>query len=566
MSLAKQVLESHKVNEVLLREKDRIYGIDKKGNKVKFIVKDAGNNTLSIHIFSDTEELVTLKAPNKDVKSADRELAKLGLIKAGSLEIMNESKISNEELSQDVQDKIKANNDKMSDLKANGGSQEEIDKLEKENDELNGGNKTAVTEEMSYDEYKKKHAALWKKAENSSKPEAEKYLKQAKDLKDKYYSQPSVKKKNESTTNEDVPMKFEVAMGKLANKPVAKQAEFLEHGLRKLVNLLQDKPALNQLLKAFSAEFLGDIQHGIGSLVDEPELEMDEAGKLKEVPQLEDIKTIAMSLKVSDMFAASFLDAKGNVVFEYDGYVPDFFPDDHYGDYVMLDIDVSGKITNWKKPAQKEFVKLKMEADERAERRSSNESSENPLSGEVEDEKKKEVVESRGLARKVLESHCINERDGLGSANLKLLKKDGNKLYYYFPKHKTNLVYTAESEPEMGVVKHLQTKPQDAIGSKIKVPFWNLGGNGHYMKINGFTEDGKVEVTDERGHDGFFATPEEVAILMTITGYRKGQIGDDKIAQSQKNIADQKDGKDVLGDKKASDEFWKSVMQSLKKD
>jgi hypothetical protein len=52
------------------------------------------------------------------------------------------ARVTEEELSQDTKDKIKANNDKMTDLKKNGGSQEEIDALEKENDELNGGNKT----------------------------------------------------------------------------------------------------------------------------------------------------------------------------------------------------------------------------------------------------------------------------------------------------------------------------------------------------------------------------------------------------------------------------------------
>lgn len=58
-------------------------------------------------------------------------------------EFLKTIKPKTEELSQEVQDKIKANNDKMTTLKANGGSQEEIDALEKENDELNGGNKTA---------------------------------------------------------------------------------------------------------------------------------------------------------------------------------------------------------------------------------------------------------------------------------------------------------------------------------------------------------------------------------------------------------------------------------------
>jgi hypothetical protein len=50
--------------------------------------------------------------------------------------------VKESDLPTDVIAKIKANNDKMTDLKKNGGSQEEIDALEKENDELNGGNKT----------------------------------------------------------------------------------------------------------------------------------------------------------------------------------------------------------------------------------------------------------------------------------------------------------------------------------------------------------------------------------------------------------------------------------------
>lgn len=50
------------------------------------------------------------------------------------------------------------------------------------------------------------------------------------------------------------------------------------------------------------------------------------------------------------MFGANILDAGGKELATYNGYVPDFFPDQHYGDYVMLDIDLaSGKILNWKK-------------------------------------------------------------------------------------------------------------------------------------------------------------------------------------------------------------------------
>lgn len=57
-----------------------------------------------------------------------------------------------EELPQDVQDKIKANNDKMTQLKKDGAPQAEIDALEKENDELNGGNKTSEAKKLSSEE------------------------------------------------------------------------------------------------------------------------------------------------------------------------------------------------------------------------------------------------------------------------------------------------------------------------------------------------------------------------------------------------------------------------------
>jgi hypothetical protein len=62
-------------------------------------------------------------------------------------------------------------------------------------------------------------------------------------------------------------------------------------------------------------------------------------------------KTLSISLKVRDCFTASLLDQDGRVIADYDGYVPTFMPGDHYGDYVMLDIDLeSGQISNWKVP------------------------------------------------------------------------------------------------------------------------------------------------------------------------------------------------------------------------
>jgi hypothetical protein len=63
-------------------------------------------------------------------------------------------------------------------------------------------------------------------------------------------------------------------------------------------------------------------------------------------------KTILISAKCSDMFMASLLDAEGNELISNNGYVPDFFPGEHYGDYVMLNIDLAtGQIMNWKTPS-----------------------------------------------------------------------------------------------------------------------------------------------------------------------------------------------------------------------
>ena len=55
------------------------------------------------------------------------------------------------------------------------------------------------------------------------------------------------------------------------------------------------------------------------------------------------------------MFSAT-LTADGKTT-AYCGYVPDFFPDEHYGDYVQLKIDIdTGQIIDWKKPTQKDLA------------------------------------------------------------------------------------------------------------------------------------------------------------------------------------------------------------------
>jgi hypothetical protein len=73
------------------------------------------------------------------------------------------------------------------------------------------------------------------------------------------------------------------------------------------------------------------------------------------------IKTIKLCAKTVDTLALKYLDEKGNFVGGRTDYVPDYFPEDHYGDYVEFDIDVAtGVILNWKKPTQSE-LKYSME-------------------------------------------------------------------------------------------------------------------------------------------------------------------------------------------------------------
>ena len=67
------------------------------------------------------------------------------------------------------------------------------------------------------------------------------------------------------------------------------------------------------------------------------------------------MKILKMSAKCSDLFQAT-LEENGKEIVTYSGYVPDFMPNEHWGDYVQLDIDIdTGKILNWKKPTDKEL-------------------------------------------------------------------------------------------------------------------------------------------------------------------------------------------------------------------
>jgi len=66
-------------------------------------------------------------------------------------------------------------------------------------------------------------------------------------------------------------------------------------------------------------------------------------------------RILRICAKCSDLFSATLLENDKEVA-KHDGYVPNFMPEEHYGDYVELDIDIdTGQIVNWKVPTKKEL-------------------------------------------------------------------------------------------------------------------------------------------------------------------------------------------------------------------
>lgn len=83
------------------------------------------------------------------------------------------------------------------------------------------------------------------------------------------------------------------------------------------------------------------------------------------VPQQPEVRTIRISAHCSDSCSIDALDADGNVLVEYDGYVPAFMPGQHYGDSVDLEIDVAtGKINNWTADSAAILKELKERSEE----------------------------------------------------------------------------------------------------------------------------------------------------------------------------------------------------------
>ena len=69
------------------------------------------------------------------------------------------------------------------------------------------------------------------------------------------------------------------------------------------------------------------------------------------------MNVLKICAKCNDSFNAR-LEVDGKDILEYEGYVPEFMPEEHYGDYVELDIDLaSGQILNWNKVTLSEAKK-----------------------------------------------------------------------------------------------------------------------------------------------------------------------------------------------------------------
>ena len=84
---------------------------------------------------------------------------------------------------------------------------------------------------------------------------------------------------------------------------------------------------------------------------------MVEISKVKTVKV--EAKEMRLCVKVRDYFTGNIVDQDGERIGDFDGYVPSFFPGNHDGDYIKINIDLdTGQITNWKKPTAEDIEKL----------------------------------------------------------------------------------------------------------------------------------------------------------------------------------------------------------------
>ena len=66
-----------------------------------------------------------------------------------------------------------------------------------------------------------------------------------------------------------------------------------------------------------------------------------------------DAKVVKVCAKVCDAGCYELVTSTGDTLRDHDGYVPAFFPGEHHGDYLLLDIDIeTGRILNWQPPTR----------------------------------------------------------------------------------------------------------------------------------------------------------------------------------------------------------------------
>lgn len=80
------------------------------------------------------------------------------------------------------------------------------------------------------------------------------------------------------------------------------------------------------------------------------------------------IEILKVAGKTSDLCSIRAFSKDGEFRGEHDGYVPAFFPGQHYGDYLDLEIDVAtGQILNWPKDLSQETSRKDLKLDAKPE-------------------------------------------------------------------------------------------------------------------------------------------------------------------------------------------------------
>lgn len=77
-------------------------------------------------------------------------------------------------------------------------------------------------------------------------------------------------------------------------------------------------------------------------------------GQIRDWP--EGVEPLGLHMKVVDGGRYYIMCGNGIVASMEEEYVPDCFPGTHYGDYLIFDIDASGRITNWQQPGLVELA------------------------------------------------------------------------------------------------------------------------------------------------------------------------------------------------------------------